>query len=259
MRVKEKNRKNPHNELREPPAPAAAKPPRAGRGVPRWALVPAAFALIPFSAALLLAVCAAENELGADAPLALSPASLMFAAGAMVSTLLCAAFRNFSLPYIFAHELTHAIFGRLSGAKVSGLTLARYGGKVSISKSNIMILLSPYFVPFYAFLLVLIYSPLSLFAPMSGTVLGRAYVLFIGLAWTHHFWWTVVAFCQPQHDFKEYGRFFSVNLILFANLLTLFLLFGMFSPMPWGRLFAIAGRETVSIFRWIFATLGAVF
>ncbi|MCL1909424.1 MAG: hypothetical protein FWG05_00640 [Kiritimatiellaeota bacterium] len=247
MEVKEKKRgpgrNNSNNELREP------EPARAGRRVPRWALVIAACLLVPLSAALLRTLGAAEAELAAETTLVMSPTTLMFAAGFALATLLCVAFRNSSRPYIVAHELTHALFGWLSGARVSDLTLAKYGGKVNISKSNIMILLSPYFVPFYAFLLVLLYSPLSFFAPMGGSVFGRAYVLFIGLAWGHHFWWTLAALCQLQQDFREYGTFFSINLVIFANLLMLFLLFGLFSPMAWTRLFVIAGHETVAVFR----------
>jgi len=270
MEVKGKQQKKPkgkqQNMLRPPdgsaPVHGDVRPP-TGRGRARRAAAVALHTLpvlfVPFSAALLRTLYAAERELGAGTALGMSPASLMFVAGMAFATLFCVAYRNSIRLYIIAHEITHALFGWISGAKVSGVTFAKFGGRAKISKSNMMILLSPYFVPFYAFLLVMIYSPVSLFIPMPGTVPGRAYVFFIGLAWGHHFWWTVGVLWQLQPDLREYGRFFSVNLVLFANLLALNFLFSLFSPVRTLRLLEIAGRETDAVFVWIWDAAAYLF
>ena len=234
------------------PGRAAARPSRLARIARAFAFAAAPFLFMPLAAALLLTLYRAEREIGAGAEMVMSPPSLMFAAGMLLATLLCVAFRNSVRPYLRAHEFTHALFGWICFAKVSDLVIARFGGKVRISKSNIMILLSPYFVPFYAFLLVMVYAPVSLFIPMSGTVIGRAYVFFIGLAWGHHFWWTFAALWQLQPDLRDYGCFFSVTLILFANLLALCLLFGIYSPITWSGLLAHAGNETAAVFAWLY-------
>ena len=54
--------------------------------------------------------------------------------------------------YVLGHELTHAIWALLMGARVSGLTVRKAGGQVRTSKTNWAITLAPYFFPFYAVL-----------------------------------------------------------------------------------------------------------
>ena len=58
--------------------------------------------------------------------------------------------------YVLGHELTHAIWAILMGKKVSKIKISKKGGYVEISKSNFWISLSPYFFPFYTFVLILL-------------------------------------------------------------------------------------------------------
>jgi len=244
------------NTLR-PPDFAGIPTPR--QSPPRWARFLRALALvvlpplfIPLSAALLRTLHSVEFELSSAAGTVLSPTSLMFVSGLVISTLFCVAFRNLVLLYLVAHEWTHVLFGWLSGAHVDSVTFAKFGGKALISKSNMMILLSPYFVPFYVLFLLIFCAPISLFVPVYNTIFGRACVFLIGFAWGHHFWWTFAALWQLQPDLREYGCFFSVNLILFANLLVLLLLFGLFTPVPTRHILSIFTSESAAVFTWLY-------
>src|SRR5436190_23144549 len=56
--------------------------------------------------------------------------------------------------YVLGHELTHALWALMMGARVSGLKVRKTGGQVKTSKTNWLITLAPYFFPFYAVLFV---------------------------------------------------------------------------------------------------------
>ncbi len=58
--------------------------------------------------------------------------------------------------YVVGHELTHAVWGLLFGAKVKSLRATSKGGQVVLSHSNTLIALAPYFFPFYTGLLTLL-------------------------------------------------------------------------------------------------------
>jgi len=221
--------------------------------IPRPLLLASApLALMPLSAALMRTLVAAEGELGADARLWLSPQTLSFAGGMAFATLFCVAFKHSSRHYIIAHEMTHAVFGRLFGAKVSDLKVGEFEGSVRVSKENMLVLLAPYFFPVHVFLTLLLAVPLSLAAPVADSPVWRLFAFFVGLVWGHNFYWATNAVFQPQKDFAEYGRFFSINFILAGNLLALCLFVGIFTPLPWGRLPAIFGGEAIFIARRIF-------
>ena len=51
--------------------------------------------------------------------------------------------------YVFGHELTHALTGLLSGARIKKFKVSKNSGSVSLTKDNIFITLSPYFIPIY--------------------------------------------------------------------------------------------------------------
>ena len=57
--------------------------------------------------------------------------------------------------YVLGHELTHAIWGLMFGARPSDLRVGQNGGSVKLTKSNLLITLAPYFFPFYTFLVVI--------------------------------------------------------------------------------------------------------
>lgn len=119
--------------------------------------------------------------------------------------------------YVLAHELTHALWGTLMGARVTRFKVSREGGSVTLSKNNFVITLAPYFFPFYTVIVILIYGVLSLFLELG------AYELYwlglVGLTWGFHFTFTVSMLLQHQSDIQRYGHFFSYGIIVFLNIL----------------------------------------
>lgn len=117
--------------------------------------------------------------------------------------------------YVLAHELTHALFGILCGAKVGRLKVAASGGSVALSKSNMLITLSPYFFPFYAVLLSL--AALCASLACGALPCPQAWLAGAGFLWGFHLCFTVSSLVVRQPDIQEYGRVFSWTLILAAN------------------------------------------
>ena len=59
--------------------------------------------------------------------------------------------------YVVAHELTHALVGLLFGARARNLRVSVRGGSVSLTKSNMLITLAPYFFPLYTVIVILLH------------------------------------------------------------------------------------------------------
>ena len=119
--------------------------------------------------------------------------------------------------YVLAHELTHALWGVLMGARVSNLRVSRAGGSVTLSKTNFLITLAPYFFPFYTFLVLITYGGLRLFVDMS--TYEPLWLALVGLSWAFHVTFTVTTLMQHQPDIAEHGRVFSYAVIYSLNLL----------------------------------------
>jgi hypothetical protein len=118
--------------------------------------------------------------------------------------------------YVLAHELTHAVWGLLMGAKVGRMKVGKNGGHVMLSKSNFIIALAPYFFPFYTGLVLALWSVAGFFMDL------RAYepwwLAAVGLTWGFHVTFTVYMLSQRQPDIQENGRLFSYVIIYLANL-----------------------------------------
>ncbi|MDZ4198217.1 MAG: hypothetical protein U1E27_02930, partial [Kiritimatiellia bacterium] len=119
--------------------------------------------------------------------------------------------------YVLAHELSHALWGIFTGARVSGLRISNRGGSVRLSEAGLFTTLAPYFLPLYTLLLLTVYGVLSLFIhPASGQVFWMAA---LGASWGFHVSFTIsITLNTPQPDLREYGVFFSAVLILIFNL-----------------------------------------
>lgn len=117
--------------------------------------------------------------------------------------------------YIFAHELTHALWGVFMGARVSRIDVQKDHGSVVLSKTNYLITLAPYFFPLYTILVILFYTVLRMFVnvqPYSLLWLG-----FVGFTWGFHITFTVNALMQRQTDVHQQGHLFSYTFIYLAN------------------------------------------
>lgn len=153
--------------------------------------------------------------------------------------------------YVLGHELTHVIFIYLSFGKVSGFSVGLDGGYVVTNKSNVLIALSPYFVPFWSLISFLILTPLNYFipkipsypeallsygqaslAPENPTLPYYREALFaiIGATWTFHLLFTCWMIPRDQPDLKENETFFSLMLIILANIILLSALLCFASP-----------------------------
>lgn len=127
--------------------------------------------------------------------------------------------QGFLYLYVLGHELTHAFFIFACGGRISGFKVTTAGGYVMTNKSNILISLSPYFVPFWSVLILLASLVIRLF--WTVPYLDEALYMLIGTTWTFHLLWTLWMIPRDQPDLKENGTFFSLVVIYLANVLLL--------------------------------------
>ena len=133
--------------------------------------------------------------------------------------------------YVFGHELTHAAFVKLFGGKVLDIEWGSEGGYVTTDKTNWVIALSPYFVPFWSVIAVIGYVVVSVFWEIqpAGDLVFYAVV---GATWAFHLAWTLWMIPRDQPDLSENGTFLSLVLIYFGNLIVLISLLCFASDTP---------------------------
>lgn len=120
--------------------------------------------------------------------------------------------------YVLGHECTHALFAVLCGGRVERLRVTSRGGHVLTDKNNVLISLSPYFVPFYTVLLIAGYAAIAHLLDLDERH-HRALFALIGVTWTFHLTFTVWMILKNQPDLRQNGTFFSLTLIYLINLL----------------------------------------
>jgi hypothetical protein len=176
------------------------------------------------AAILLLPFCAALTLVLGDMLRTLQPASASAIPssvwGLLVGFFLWI-FLYFVMPrpvrsYVLAHELTHALWGWLMGARIRKLRVSSKGGSVALSDSNFLIELAPYFFPFYTMLVILLYGAVSLF--WDQRAYEPLWVGFVGLTWGFHLTFTISALAEHQPDIQQNGRLFSYAVIYAMNL-----------------------------------------
>lgn len=122
--------------------------------------------------------------------------------------------------YVLGHELTHILFIWVFRGRVSDWGVSLDGGYVTTDKSNIVIALSPYFIPLWSALGVVVHALLGLafeLPPVSDKILFG----WVGFFWAFHLLWTLWMIPRDQPDLKENGRFLSLVIIYLANQLIL--------------------------------------
>lgn len=128
--------------------------------------------------------------------------------------------------YVFGHELTHVIFIYLCGGKVFGdIRVSVTGGHVVTNKSNWLISLSPYFVPFYTVLIGTGFLVARLLVDLNATIefgplaFKPMYVFYalIGFTWTMHIYYTLTMLLKDQPDLYMNGTLLSLLVIYLAN------------------------------------------
>jgi len=130
--------------------------------------------------------------------------------------------------YVLGHELTHVIFVYACLGRVSGFRVSLDGGHIVTNKSNILIALSPYFIPFWSVVTFILMTIIGLI----GSLPHHEKILFgtMGATWSFHLLWTLWIIPRDQPDLKENGTFFSLSLIYLSNVLLLSALLCLASP-----------------------------
>ena len=148
--------------------------------------------------------------------------------------------------YVVGHELTHALWALLFGARVRKIKVSSKGGHVVVTKSNSLIVLAPYFFPLYAVLWTLLFSVLGIWLDTRPAMPG--FHLGLGIAYAFHLSLTVQVLRTDQPDLRGEGWFFSLMLIWFAHSLLLLLAIPMLTDrVRLGTAFGWALDRTVRV------------
>jgi len=123
--------------------------------------------------------------------------------------------------YVAGHELTHALWAWLLNGEVRQLRINSRGGHVVVSKSNFVIALAPYFFPFYAALVVVMFLLARLALPWPR--LEVWFLLLLGVAYGFHLTLTGHVLKTRQSDITAHGYLFSAVIIFLGNALVLLL------------------------------------
>ena len=156
----------------------------------------------------------------------------------------------FTLPrpvrtYVLAHELTHALWGSLMGERVLGMSVSAEKGSVTLSGSNFLVTLAPYFFPLYTILVIVVYYLMALFYDVGD------YHLFwlglVGLTWGFHLTFTLSSLFQHQTDIKECGHLFSYAVIYLFNVVGIGLWIVAVSDATLEQFIRLIGKDTAAL------------
>jgi len=125
-------------------------------------------------------------------------------------------FRKPIFTYAVGHELTHAFFAALFGGSIKSFHASDKGGSVTITKSNFIITLAPYFFPLYTFLALILYWIVGA-ANMQHQGTAHVLVFLAGAAFAFHLVLTLIFLQTDQNDIREHGAVFSYPLIYLFN------------------------------------------
>lgn len=159
-----------------------------------------------------------------------------FAAGAALGVLSYFTLKPLVWLYVIGHELTHALLVWLHGGRVHDFHVARTGGHIVTDKTNTLIVLAPYFIPFYTVLWIGSYATARIVLDLPGNpgLFGAA----IGATWAFHMAFTVAMIARGQPDLEYGGVFFSVVLIYLLNVALICAMMVALSPVLDWRGFA---------------------
>ena len=128
---------------------------------------------------------------------------------------------NFSRPYVFIHEMTHAFAALLCGSHIKDISIRRDSGYVKMDRTNTFIVLAPYFVPGYVLLVAFVYVVGDAWVNLRPYREG--FLFLVGFFTSFHFIQTFkTLFEADQPDLHlAGGKIFSIISIALANLLVL--------------------------------------
>jgi len=178
----------------------------------------AGLALIPLCVAMTLALLDLLRGLAGGL---FSPEVLWLGIGYTLWLVLWFVMPQPARAYVMAHELTHALWALLFGARIRKMKVTAKGGSVSLSKTNLLITLAPYFFPFYTVLVLLLRWLVGSF--VQPVPLPYVWLFLVGLTWGFHLCFTVQSLLTRQPDILEYGRILSYAVIYIFNMLGILL------------------------------------
>jgi len=143
--------------------------------------------------------------------------------------------------YVVGHELTHALFIRLCGGRVGRIHTTREGGYVLTDKNNVLIALSPYFVPFWTLISLALLGTAGFFLEIPW--FDRLLFFVTGVTWAFHLTFTLSMIRQGQPDIDDNGRFFSLTFVYLSNVLIIAAMLIVASPRVKARDFLGAARR----------------
>ena len=139
-----------------------------------------------------------------------------FFAGGLIYITIHVLFRKPVLTYVIGHELTHALFALLFGGAVKSIHASDRGGRVTITKSNFIITLAPYFFPLYTSLALILYWTAR--AADARGIATDILIFLSGATFALHLVLTFVFLQTDQNDIREEGAIFSYPLIFLFNI-----------------------------------------
>ena len=173
-----------------------------------------------------------------------SPLTLGFIGGLLLLLFLPRPIRT----YVLGHELTHALWGLLMGARIGKIKVSKQGGHVELSKTNFLISLAPYFFPFYTVMIIVIYYLASLFYSVEPYHI--LFLSLVGITWAFHFYFTIQMVMTRQPDITQNGRLFSLIIIYNLNLITLGCWWICMGPSTFSHSFDYLLTEILQSYQW---------
>lgn len=149
-----------------------------------------------------------------------------FLAGCCIYLTIHVLFKKPLFAYVMGHELTHAFFAVLFGGSVKSFQASDRGGRVIVTKSNILITLAPYFFPIYAVASLMLYGFVR--AADANQALINAIIVISGATFTFHVVLTFIFLNTDQNDIAEHGAFFSYPLIYLFNVAFVAIVMGVY-------------------------------
>lgn len=192
--------------------------------------------------------------------------TLYFLLGLLTYALVHKFIYNFSRPYVFAHEITHAISAMCCGYKAQNLKVGEESGQVKVSGTNIFIFLAPYCLPLYAVFVLLIYFFWHLLSPETAEIYKNIFLFLFGFFIMFHLWHTVKTLQETEQSdiLKAGGGVFSITVIVLSNVLIIFGLLELCFPgiLPLFTLFKQVISRTLffwqKIFSWLYNLVNGI-
>ena len=216
----------------------------------RWVKFPTGVLLLLPCVVLTLAFHGAFLQSAASGGFLGSAEFLGFATGGLVGLVWFFSCAPLRLLYVMGHELTHALWVWLHGGRVHDFHVREDGGHVVTDRTNTLIILAPYFFPFYTLCWVAAYGTATFCFDLRGLP-GLLY-FGLGFTWFLHLAYTVWMIQKGQPDLEYGGAFFSLTVIYLANLSFISALLVIASPsVGWAGFAGDLLRNASEVSAWI--------